>query len=161
MCPLCVHLGSALAAPPSIARHVSALSPLWPLLQTLCTMCPPCVCYVPALCPPWVRFSRASKDCPPCVRLEFALAASPNLGRHVLAAFVRLWSVCSPWPRLCLFCVRSCPPQSRSLYRAWLCLCLLFVWSPLPAVLLSALKLRRAFVPCLCLSPLSGFSVFV
>ena len=105
------------------------------------------------------------------VHLESALAATPNLvrclcvalccgfGRAFVSSVSAFWSLCSPLPRLCVFCLRSCPPQSRPLYRAWLCLCPLFVWSPLPAVLLSALKLRRAFAPCLLFFPLVRFSV--
>ena len=60
------------ACPPCV-RLVSALSPLWPRLQTLSTMCPPWVCLVPALRPPCVRFGRAPKPCPPHVRQASAV----------------------------------------------------------------------------------------
>ena len=50
-CPPCVHLASA-------------LSPLWPRLQTLSAMRPLCV-------QPCVHFGCASKPCLPCVSLAF------------------------------------------------------------------------------------------
>ena len=71
------------ACPPRV-RPVSALStlsPLWPRLQTLSAMCPPCL----GLRPPCVRpFGCASKPCLPCVRLAFCpscvcLSLAPGL----------------------------------------------------------------------------------
>ena len=58
------------ACPPRV-RPVSALStlsPLWPRLQTLSAMCPPCLGL-----------------CPPCVRPFSTLAVPPNLVCHVSA----------------------------------------------------------------------------
>ena len=76
-------------------RSLSALclSPFRLRLQTLSAMCPPCDRHVSALCLPRVRF-------------ESALAASPDLVRHVLA-------MCPPSVHrvttMCLPCIRSLP----------------------------------------------------
>ena len=77
----------ALAAFLELVRHVSALCPLSPRLQS-CLTCvrhlsvvsavagSPCVHLVSASCP----LGRAPKPCPSCVRLMSGLASPPNLG---------------------------------------------------------------------------------
>ena len=121
-------LGSALAAPPNLVRHVSVmcppcvrpLSPLWPRPKNLSAISPPCV--PPCCVQPWVRFGRASKPCPPCVRdvsalcppFESTLAAPQKLVRHLSALCpALLCPALGPlWPRLqtlsamCPWCVR-------------------------------------------------------
>ena len=76
-----------MAASPNFLQHVSsvsafcpALCPLWPRLQTLSAMCPPCL---------------LSAMCRPCVRRVSALPAAPKLVRHVRLAS----ALCSPCVR--------------------------------------------------------------
>ena len=138
-CPPCVCFGCASKPCPPSARLVSALclsalSPLWLPLQTSAAMCrsglvsaSPCIRLVSA------GFGRASKRCvshvalcvchvsAPClffcplvVRSLFALHPLfvgfwPGLwfgfGRAIVSSVSALWFL-----RLCLFCVRCCPP---------------------------------------------------
>ena len=82
----CVRHVSALAAPPNFVRHVSTLSPpfvrLWPRLQTLSAMGPPCFLLVSALTSLWLwpRLQTLSALCPPCVP-----PCLPRIVRHVPA----------------------------------------------------------------------------
>ena len=157
MCPPCVCLVSAVAAPRvACVRQVSPLCLLWPCLQTLSVMCPPYVffgfpsksrppCVSQALCL-WVGFGRASKRVSHVALCVRSLSFLCSFAARSLCALYPLFDVF--WPglwfgfgrafvnsvsvlwflRLCLFCVRCCPPKSRSL---WLRLCPLFVWSHL------------------------------
>ena len=156
--------------------HVSTLCPLWPRLQTLSSRCPPyvrfgplktsaavclsglvsaspCICLVSALAaPPSIVSPMLPSVSAPCLFFVLSLSARCSLFIRSLSVFGRVYdlALAGPLSALCLFfgfCafVRS---VSRSL---WLRFCPLFVWSP--AVLLSALKLGRAFAPCLSFSP--------
>ena len=87
-CPPCVCLKPAVATSPNFLRHVSivsafcpALCPLWPRLQTLSAMCPPCL---------------LSAMCRPCVRLVSALPTAPKLVRHVRLASTLCPPLCLP-----------------------------------------------------------------
>ena len=142
MCPLLVRLVLlALAAPPVLIRHLSALCPpcvllvsalcppcvalcpLWPRLQTLSGMSPPCV----QLASPCVCFGRASKPCPACVRLVSAWPAPRSLVR--LASALCLSALCSlrlpvrPCVRLALYpaCVGFGRASKRCVCHVALC----------------------------------------
>ena len=145
--PLCAGQASR---PP---RLVSALCRLWPRLQALCLPCCP-------LCPPCVR--SLFFLCPLVVLSLFALYPLfvgfwPGLWFGFVRAF--LSSASALWfLRLGLFYSVSVAGRlSRGLCAFARCLSG-HLW---PAVLLSALKLRRAFAPCLSFSPLVLLSVFV
>ena len=131
-----------------VPRSLSALCPP----RTLSAMCPPRFRLLSALCPAWIRFGRFSKAYPPRVRLLSALSPLwPRLqtlsamSAYVLALAGPLSALCPLFGLVCPV-LSSCPPQ-----------CPLFVWPPLPAVLLSALQLRRAFEPCLLFFPFVRF----
>ena len=125
-CPPCVRLCPplvrlvllALAAPPVLVRHLSALC-WWPnlavppvLVRHLSALCPPCV----------VGFGRASRPCPPLVRLVsatclpcvvgFGHASSPCLPsvRHLSAT-----CPCPPLVRLVLLALAAPPVLVRHL----------------------------------------------
>ena len=95
LCPPCV----ALAAPPLLVRHLFPTCP--PLLPRLSATCPPCVQCV-------VGFGRASRPCPPLVRFVSATCPPCVLA---LAPLVRCMSaLCSwPWPLLQSLSA-TCPP---------------------------------------------------
>ena len=159
----CLQTLPAMCPPWPRLQTLSALRPLWPRLQTLS-----------AFCPNWPRLQTLSAMCPPRVRHASALyprvyvsglATHPNFVHHVP-------TLCPPYLCLSVRCslfIALCRPLfgsmslcsiissvSRSLYRAWLSLCPLFVRSPLHAVPLSALYAAHLH-PVSCFPPLSGF----
>ena len=113
----------------STSKTLSGMRPRSGFLVSALTALPNLVHrHVSAMCPPCVWTSRAAKPCPPRVRHVSALRP--------------------PWVRLFFFvglclgqwfgfgwvfvsCVSSLWSLHRSLYWVWLCLCPLFVWSPL------------------------------
>ena len=126
-CPPYVCLVSALAAPPNLVRHVSAIC------RVFCVVaCPACVClafrrapnlvqHMSALSlPNLVHLVSALKRlqtlfamCPPCVRFGFPLKTFATMSRSGLV------SPCRLRPRLqalCLPCRALCPPCVRSLF---------------------------------------------
>ena len=135
-CPPLVRLVSALvrrvllalAAPPVLVRHLSALCCwLWPRLQSLSATCPPCVRHLSAFlalaappCPPLVR--HVSATCPPCV-VGFGHASSPCPSALCCWLWPRLRSlsaICPPCVRhlsaLCCFALAAPPVLVRHLY---------------------------------------------
>ena len=133
-CPPLVRLVLlALAAPPVLVRHLSALCPpcvrhlsalccwLWPRLQSLSATCPPCARIVSATCPPCVvGFGRASSPCPPLVRLVPALRPSSpcmplvrQVSAYMCLDVVHRWTVLCP--PSCPLCIPRCLPLSRSI----------------------------------------------
>ena len=119
---------------------------LWPRPRNLSAMCH----HVSAL----PLFFRSLFALYPCLS---AFWLWPNCCQLCVRSLVFVWSLSAHLSHLCplLYAVAY-----RSLYTAWLCLCPLFVWSPLQAVLLSALRFRRVFAPAACFPPWSGFAVF-
>ena len=134
-CPPCVRLCPplvrlvllALAAPPVLVRHLSAL-------------CPPCV----------VGFGRASSPCPPLVRLVSALCCWPNLA---ITLICRVSGMCRPsaFSAPCVFhvsamCPHKAPSPFSELDRHASAMCL-------PCVLhgsaIFALCVRHVSAPCL------------
>ena len=145
------------AAPPNLVRHVPALCVLWLPLQTLAAMCrvpaSPCIRLVSAL---------AANVSAPCVFFVLSVVRSLSaLCRFLAGSMVWLW------PGLCQLCLLSLVFAPLSVLCPLLsALVEVFVATLLPAVrlvtfsravLLSTLKLRRAFALCLSFPPLSFF----
>ena len=115
----------ALAAPPVLVRHLSALCPPSVVgFGRASSPCPPLVHEVSPMCPPCVLgFGRIFNSCSPCVglvllsfaRLVPALCSWPLLQSLLAACHVRLYSV---WILFTVgpSCVRHCV-RSASLYK--------------------------------------------
>ena len=165
LCPPCVRLESAAAAPPNL------VCPPFVRCGRAPKLCPAWVRHVSTLCPLRVRFERAPKPCPACVRQVSALAVPPNLVRHV-STLCPVWlslqtsaamcrsgrrvsALCRLPPRLQALCLPSCPlcpPCVRSLSF----LCSLVVRSLLALYPLLVRFLAGPTVwlwPCLCQLP--------
>ena len=174
-CPPDVCFGRASKRCPPCVRHVSASCPLWLPLKTSAAVClsglvsaSPCIRL--ALYLPCVGFGRASKGCVSHVLIVSSMCPllvflCPLIVRLLFALYRFLaGSMVWLWPGFCQLCVRSLVFAPLSVLCRGLCSCGFARCSSghlQPAVLLSALKLGRAFAPCLSFSPFLLFSVFI